>query len=117
MKSEEVFGGDTVRYAMLRKIKKQLDFAFKEIVYFQISDNRQGLLFKLKSFVLLPHLGTPSHPGGQYPQQDRLRCPAVLSWTTYCLPNTKLTGLGHTGYLRKVRKYAQKNKKDAFNLS
>ena len=47
IKHEEVLGGDTVRYAHPRNIKKELDAASKEITKLKKSESKQDLLFKL----------------------------------------------------------------------
>jgi len=47
IKHEEVLGGDTVRYAHPKNIKKELDAASKEITKLKKSDPKQDLLFKL----------------------------------------------------------------------
>lgn len=47
MKSEEVLGGDTVRYATPGEIKKQLDAASKEVSKLKAADEKKVLLFKI----------------------------------------------------------------------
>jgi cell filamentation protein len=47
MKAEEVWGGDTVRYAAPSEIKKQLDAASKEIARMKPSADKKELVFKL----------------------------------------------------------------------
>lgn len=47
MKSEEVLGGDTVRYATPGEIKKQLDAASKEMSKLKAADEKKVLLFKI----------------------------------------------------------------------
>lgn len=47
MKSEEVLGGDTVRYAAPGEIKKQLDAASKEMSKLKAADEKKVLLFKI----------------------------------------------------------------------
>jgi len=46
-KHEEVLGGDTVRYAYPKEIKKELDVTVKEISKLNKSENRKDLVFKL----------------------------------------------------------------------
>jgi len=46
-KSEDVLGGDTVRYAHPKEIKKQLDQASKEISKLKFSEDQRSLLFKI----------------------------------------------------------------------
>jgi len=46
-KHEEILGGDTVRYAYPKQIKKELDEAVKEITKLKKSDGKKDLIFKL----------------------------------------------------------------------
>lgn len=45
--SEEVLGGDTVRYAAPAEIKKQLDMASKEIAKIKRTESKKDILFKI----------------------------------------------------------------------
>ena len=47
VKAEEVLGGDTVRYAHPKEIKKQLDEASKEIAKLRYSEEPKTLVFKI----------------------------------------------------------------------
>jgi cell filamentation protein len=47
IKREDVLGGDTVRYAHPKQIKKELDEASKEITRLKKSDPKEEILFKL----------------------------------------------------------------------
>lgn len=47
MKAEEVLGGDTVRYAALSEIKKQLDVASKEIARIKPTADKKDIVFKI----------------------------------------------------------------------
>lgn len=47
VKAEEVLGGDTVRYAHPKEIKKQLDEASKEIAKLRYSEEHKTLVFKI----------------------------------------------------------------------
>lgn len=47
MKTEEVLGGDSVRYAQPGEIKKQLDFTSKEIAKLKPTENKKELLFRI----------------------------------------------------------------------
>lgn len=46
-KSEEVLGGDTVRYAAPAEIKKQLDMASREIAKIKRTESKKDILFKI----------------------------------------------------------------------
>lgn len=46
-KSEEVLGGDTVRYALPSEIKKQLDAASREIAKIKRTESKKDILFKI----------------------------------------------------------------------
>jgi len=46
-KHEEILGGDTVRYAYPKEIKKELDEIVKEIPKLKKSENKKDLVFKL----------------------------------------------------------------------
>lgn len=46
-KSEEVLGGDTVRYALPSEIKKQLDMASREIAKIKRTESKKDILFKI----------------------------------------------------------------------
>lgn len=46
-KSEEVLGGDTVRYAPPAEIKKQLDMASREIAKIKRTESKKDILFKI----------------------------------------------------------------------
>lgn len=46
-KSEEVLGGDTVRYALPSEIKKQLDVASREIAKIKRTERKKDILFKI----------------------------------------------------------------------
>lgn len=46
-KSEEVLGGDTVRYATPDEIKKQLDVASREIAKIKRTESKKDILFKI----------------------------------------------------------------------
>ena len=46
-KSEEVLGGDTVRYALPSEIKKQLDVASREIAKIKRTESKKDILFKI----------------------------------------------------------------------
>ena len=47
MNTEEVLGGDTVRYAAPSEIKKQLDMASKEIARIKTTANKKDIVFKI----------------------------------------------------------------------
>jgi cell filamentation protein len=47
VKREAILGGDTVRYASPKTIKKELDEASREIAKLKKTDAKQGLIFKL----------------------------------------------------------------------